>query len=114
MADSIFKTVGYKTDSGQVYPMKILTANADLVGTGGVVTDKSVRVKVSRKRREVGIKPRVHVYRKVDGTAPDILIRYKHVPIADPAIYATAPTEAKSIGGEDGWEFSHGNPEQAN
>lgn len=79
----------YESDTGEIHPIIIDDATTTAVGTppAGAVTN-NIKAKVSRSKREFGLRPRgLRLGRRL-GTAPDTFIKYAFCPILTPTAFA--------------------------
>ena len=104
----------YQADGGDIHPIRLSQASLDAAGAppGGAV-DNQIIAKVSKGNREFGLRPRgVNLTREV-GSAPNIIIRRKFLPVLTETAYDSATFAVGAVvavGGTD-WEVATKEPE---
>lgn len=80
------KNTKYKADGGSIHPIRVRQATYDTVlGTEptGEVTS-NVRAKISKSKREFGLRPRMVLIARTRGTGDDTYTDYATLPVLDP------------------------------
>lgn len=87
-----FVSTRYQADNGDIHPIRLSLETAAAAGaapTGDITSP--IRAKVSKTNREFGLRPRGLVLSRDVGTAPDIVKRYKFLPILTATAFQNPP-----------------------
>lgn len=82
----------YKADGGTIHPIRLREATFTAVQgtepTGDI--NSIVRAKVTRSKREFGLRPRGVVIARIRGTGDDTFTEYARLPVLDPQDFNSA------------------------
>jgi len=86
-----FTVTKYEGDDGEIYGVRLSPSKFAVAGTppAGAATS-NIKAKVSKSRREFGIKPRGVTVARTIGTGDDTFKKYSFVPVLTPAAFGTA------------------------
>lgn len=82
----------YKSDGGTIHPIRVRQATYDsILGTepSGSVNSQ-IRAKVSKTKREFGLRPRAVLIARTRGTGADTFTEYATLPVLDPEDFNSA------------------------
>lgn len=80
------KNTKYKADGGSIHPIRVRQATFDTIQgtepTGEV--SSQVRAKISKSKREFGLRPRMVLIARTRGAGADTFTEYATLPVLDP------------------------------
>lgn len=80
------KNTKYKADGGTIHPIRVRQATFTTIQgtepTGDV--SSNVRAKISKSKREFGLRPRMVLIARTRGTGEDTFTEYATLPVLDP------------------------------
>lgn len=87
-----FKRSKYKSDSGQIHPIRLRQATYSTVQgtepTGDI--NNEIPAKISRSKRAFGLRPRGVVIARTRGAGDDTFTEYARLPVLDPEDFNSA------------------------
>lgn len=98
-----FVTVNYQADNGDIARLKVLSSRAALVGTFAGPISEAASAKASKSSRQIGLRPRYALYKRVIVSGEDAITKYTKIWKATRTLLDNAPANINYNG--NNWEF---------